>query len=75
MYAHIIMGCSVSFHSAHANSIKESGEDRPKATATARELKQGLLRAMFDAASKEDALEVNRRKIYKLWREEGGDDE
>ena len=75
MYAHIIMGCSVSPDSAHINGAKESGEDRPTAVATARELKQGLLRAMFQAASKEDALEVNRRKIYKLWREEGGDDE
>ncbi|ORX37697.1 nucleolar protein,Nop52-domain-containing protein [Kockovaella imperatae] len=59
MYAHIIMECSVDGNNK-ASSVQ---------------LRKALLQALFHAASQEDALDVNRRKIYKVCREEGGDDE
>ena len=59
MYAHIIMESTV------------DGKEK----ASPAELRKAVLSALFEAGSKEDALEVNRRKIYKLWREEGGDDD
>lgn len=39
------------------------------------ELRSALLQALFMEAAKEGSRESNRRKIYQLWREEGGDDE
>jgi ribosomal RNA-processing protein 1 len=38
------------------------------------ELRRGLLKALFGEAAKETSRESNRRKIYQLWREEGGDE-
>ena len=67
------MGCSASADSTQTESTSGIGDGESRGRA--HQLKHGLLRAMFDAASKEDALEVNRRKIYKLWKEEGGDDD
>lgn len=60
VYAHLIM------HSC----IGDAGsEDR----ASPDELKKALLQRIFDAAAAPEAVESNRRKMYKLWREE--DDE
>ena len=72
MYAHIIMNCTATYTGDKTANVSTGAQDAGRAESTPQELKQGLLQALFDAASKEDALEVNRRKIYKLWREEGG---
>ncbi|ODN98083.1 hypothetical protein I350_07725 [Cryptococcus amylolentus CBS 6273] len=61
MYAHIVM------HS----TAKVGGKER----STPEELKGSVLRGMFNAAAHGGATEPNRRKIYKVWREEGGDDD
>lgn len=53
------------------NSCLEPGGEK----ASVDELKRALLKALFEEAAKEGARESNRRKIYQLWREEGGDDE
>ncbi|KAK4686819.1 ribosomal RNA-processing protein 1, partial [Tremellales sp. Uapishka_1] len=38
-------------------------------------LKKDLLKELFKVASEDKSGESNRRKVYKLWREEGGDDD
>jgi ribosomal RNA-processing protein 1 len=38
-------------------------------------LRKGVLKGLFMAGSDELAWETGRRKIYALWREEGGDDD
>ena len=58
IYAHLIMGCCL-------------GKYGTEARATPDDLRMGLLRALFNAAAEAGAVESNRRKIYKLWREEG----
>ncbi|WWC95579.1 hypothetical protein V866_002444 [Kwoniella sp. B9012] len=62
MFAHIVM---------HSCVGQEGQTDR----SSARELKKGLLKRMFEAAANEKATESNRRKVYQVWREEGGDDD
>ncbi|RSH93336.1 hypothetical protein EHS25_007690 [Saitozyma podzolica] len=37
-------------------------------------IRLAVLKAMFEAAAAERAVESNRRKIYKVWREEGDDE-
>jgi ribosomal RNA-processing protein 1 len=60
MYSHVVMRCTPDVRA------EKSMPD---------ELRNGVLKAMFQAATEEEAVESNRRKIYKLWREEGGDDD
>ncbi|WVO17229.1 hypothetical protein L204_104921 [Cryptococcus depauperatus] len=62
MYAHIVM------HSCTGETGKQN-RSKPDA------LRQGVLKAMFNAAANGKATETNRRKIYTIWRQEGGDDE
>ncbi|WVW86912.1 hypothetical protein I302_108967 [Kwoniella bestiolae CBS 10118] len=62
MYAHIVM---------HSCVGEEGQSERSNPTA----LRSGLLKRMFEAASNEKAGESNRRKVYQVWREEGGDDD
>jgi ribosomal RNA-processing protein 1 len=45
-----------------------SESDSPEA------IRLAVLKAMFEAAAAERAVESNRRKIYKVWREEGDDE-
>jgi ribosomal RNA-processing protein 1 len=59
IYTHILMNSSV-------GGGERQGPDVIKA---------GLLKALFEAAASEKSVEVSRRKVYKLWREEGGDDD
>lgn len=61
IFAHLIMGCCL-------------GTSDTAARSTADELKRGVLKAMFDAAADPKAVESNRRKIYKLWREEADEE-
>jgi ribosomal RNA-processing protein 1 len=61
VFAHLIMGCC----------LRDSGSE---ARATPDELRRGVLKAMFDAAADEKAVDSNRRRIYKLWREEADDE-
>ncbi len=61
IYAHLIMGCCL-------------GDSGLEARAKPDELRRGVLKAMFDAAADEKAVESNRRKIYRLWREEADDE-
>jgi ribosomal RNA-processing protein 1 len=60
VYPHIILGSCTSSASTQA-SIQE--------------LKADLLSALFRSAADPAANEVDRRKIYQVWREQGGDDE
>lgn len=60
MYPHILMNCSTG-HGGGKASVDE--------------LRSALLQALFMEAAKVGSRESNRRKIYQLWREEGGDDE
>lgn len=62
VYPHIIMGCCVG---------SEGTEER----ATPGDLRKDVLAVLFRTAADLEANEVDRRKIYKVWREEGGDDE
>ncbi|WVF68251.1 hypothetical protein IAT40_003016 [Kwoniella sp. CBS 6097] len=62
MYAHIVMHCCVGKSGAQERSSPEK-------------LRNGLLKAMFEAAADGKAGESNRRKVYQVWREEGGDDD
>lgn len=62
VYPHIIMGSCV-------------GEQGKEERASPAELRKGLLDVLFRAAADPLANEADRRKIYKVWREEGGDDE
>jgi ribosomal RNA-processing protein 1 len=62
MYAHLMMGCCVG---------QKGVEGRVKPD----ELRRELLKRLFDAGSDVAATESGRRKIYALWREEGGDDD
>ncbi|WVR08021.1 hypothetical protein IAU60_005065 [Kwoniella sp. DSM 27419] len=62
MYAHIVM------HSC----VGEQGQADP---ANPDKLRQGLLKRMFEAAADSKATESNRRKVYQVWRQEGGDDD
>lgn len=57
IYAHLIMGCTI-------------GDAGSEERATPDDLRRGVLKAMFDAAADGRAVESNRRKMYKLWREE-----
>lgn len=38
-------------------------------------LKKAVLSRMLEVASAEGGVESNRRRIYALWREEGGDED
>lgn len=60
VYPHILMNSTTTFGG------KKASVD---------ELRSALLQALFMEAAKEGSRESNRRKIYQLWREEGGDDE
>lgn len=51
------------------------GDEGQEARATPAELRNGLLAGLFRAAADPLANEADRRKIYKVWREEGGDDD
>lgn len=62
MYAHIVM------HSC-------AGEGGKQGRNSAEQLRNAVLKAMFNAAANPKSTEPNRRKIYKVWREEGGDDD
>ncbi|WWC73681.1 uncharacterized protein I206_107653 [Kwoniella pini CBS 10737] len=62
MYAHIVM---------HSCVGEEGRTHRSSATA----LRGALLKKMFEAAANEKSGESNRRKVYQVWREQGGDDE
>ena len=61
IFAHLVMGCCL-------------GDAGSEARATSDELRRDVLRSMFEAAADETAGETNRRKIYKLWREEADDE-
>lgn len=62
VYAHVLMGSCI-------------GEQGSETRATRKGLRRGVLQAMFRAAADPGANETDRRKIYKVWREEGGDDD
>lgn len=62
VYPHIIMGCC-------------AGDRGVEERLTTKALRRDVLSGLFRAAADPDANEVDRRKIYKVWREEGGDDE
>ena len=57
VFAHLVLGSCL-------------GETGVEARATPDDLRKGVLQAMFNAAADTGATESNRRKIYKLWREE-----
>ncbi|WWD20320.1 hypothetical protein CI109_104796 [Kwoniella shandongensis] len=62
MYAHIVM------HSCVGDEGKEERNGAEK-------LRMALLKSMFLAAADGKAGETNRRKVYTVWRQEGGDDD
>ena len=62
VYPHIIMGCCLGSHGVDTRASPEK-------------LRAGLLKNMFNAAADSDANETDRRKIYKVWKEQGGDDD
>ncbi|KAE8541763.1 hypothetical protein D1P53_001936 [Cryptococcus gattii VGV] len=62
MYAHVVMHSCV-------------GEGGKQERNSADQLRNAVLRAMFNEAANPKSTEPNRRKIYKVWREEGGDDD
>jgi ribosomal RNA-processing protein 1 len=62
VFAHVIMGCCL-------------GDEGVEARASREQLRSGVLNALFRAAADPGANEACRRKIYKVWREEGGEDE
>ncbi|WVQ78924.1 hypothetical protein IAT38_001016 [Cryptococcus sp. DSM 104549] len=62
MYAHIVM------HSS-------AGEAGQQERSSPSQLRKALLKSMFVTAADGKAGESNRRKVYKVWREEGGDDD
>jgi ribosomal RNA-processing protein 1 len=62
VYAHILMGSCI-------------GEQGSEERASRKALRRGVLQALFRAAADPGANETDRRKIYKVWREEGGDDD
>ncbi|PVG00915.1 Nop52-domain-containing protein [Serendipita vermifera] len=54
-----------------AGSSQQEGQDEssePKPL-NPKELRKGLLKAMFDTASKEDTKEVSRKRMYRSWKE------
>ena len=62
VYAHILMGSC-------------AGDQGQEDALSVKELRKDVLAGLFKTAADPDANEVDRRKIYKIWREEGGDDE
>lgn len=42
---------------------------------TSHDLRKGLLKDLFDVASKPDTREANRRRLYAVWKEAVADDE
>ena len=61
IFAHLVMGCCLGDHGFDARAASD-------------ELRRGVLTSMFEAAADEKAGGTNRRKIYKLWREEADDE-
>ena len=62
VYAHIVMGCCL-------------GNQGSEPAVSPKDLRKGVLASLFSTAADPDANETDRRKIYKVWREEGGDDD
>lgn len=55
-------------HNACLEAHKGDAEEAEKPLSP-KELRKGLLKAMFDVASAEDTKEVSRKRMYRLWRE------
>lgn len=62
VFAHVIMGSCI-------------GQEGVEARAGREQLRSGVLNGLFRAAADPGANEACRRKIYKVWREEGGEDD